>query len=178
MAQGIVKDELDRRSSDVIVGQEVKGYSEIGKFGFTLGARADRIDRAPNGGLIIYDYKTGTPPSKKQVYAIEKQLPLEALIALRGGFPDIPAKHIEALRYIVLKGEGSFTEVPLKDGEIHLLDKCWEELEELIATYQSKETGYTARDRPFSISYASDYDHLSRFGEWSDSDEPNPKAVP
>ncbi len=53
---------------------------------FTLTARADRLDVAGDGGLAIIDYKTGTPPSPKEVRSLSPQLPLEALIARAGGF--------------------------------------------------------------------------------------------
>jgi double-strand break repair protein AddB len=178
MAQTIVTEEIERRKTDTIIAQEAEGSAFIELFNFTLAARADRIDRAPSGGLIIYDYKSGNPPSTKEVYAIEKQLPLEAMIALRGGFEGITTKHIEALRYIVLKGEGSSTEIPLEYKDQELLAKCWDELMMLIAQYEAEETGYTARDRPQKISFDSDYDHLSRYGEWTDSDVPDPKVVP
>ena len=37
-------------------------------------------------------------------------------------------------------------------------------------------TGFTARLRPQLQSYASDYDHLSRKGEWADGDTPEGAA--
>ena len=54
--------------------------------------RADRIDLDDQGHLIIFDYKTGGLPSCKDVRdnLCEPQLPLEAAIALAGGFPDLP----------------------------------------------------------------------------------------
>jgi len=67
---------------------EIWGAIEIA--GVKLGGKADRIDRMPEGGLAIVDYKTGAPPSGKAVkdgYSL--QLGLLGLIADRGGFPDI-----------------------------------------------------------------------------------------
>ncbi len=49
---------------------------------FTIRARADRIDTLADGRLVIIDYKTGAPPTAKQVEAgFAPQLPLEAMIA-------------------------------------------------------------------------------------------------
>src|SRR5690606_32961319 len=55
---------------------------------FTLVAKADRIDMAPEG-IVIVDYKTGSIPKKKQIEAgYAPQLPLEALMAEGGAFGD------------------------------------------------------------------------------------------
>ena len=62
---------------------EIKGkivFEDI-KRPFTLTARADRIDITPNCGTTVIDYKTGTPPSFKEVASGNSpQLSLEALI--------------------------------------------------------------------------------------------------
>ena len=52
----------------------------------------------------------------------------------------------------------------------------WDRLRALIAYYQDPAAGFTARLRPQKLSYASDYDHLSRKGEWSDGDDADPGA--
>ncbi len=71
---------------------------------FTLRARADRIDITPDG-LAIIDYKTGQPPTTKAVLSnASPQLPLEAAIALTGGFPDTPAAAVKSLSYIRVTG--------------------------------------------------------------------------
>ena len=59
---------------------------------FRLGARADRIERLNDGRYAILDYKTGQPPTDKQVKAgLAPQLTLEGAILRQGGFKDIPA---------------------------------------------------------------------------------------
>ena len=71
---------------------------------FTLTTRADRIDET-NEGLKIYDYKTGSNPSPKEVeYFLASQLPLTGLIAKEGGIKNIKSGHdIAAMGYISLK---------------------------------------------------------------------------
>lgn len=58
--------------------------------GVRIHGRADRIDRLADGSLAVVDYKTGKPPSTKQVndgYAL--QLGLVAMLAEGGGFPEV-----------------------------------------------------------------------------------------
>jgi ATP-dependent helicase/nuclease subunit B len=50
--------------------------------------------------------------------------------------------------------------------------QVFERLHRLIAHYQNPANGFTARQRPQRLAYESDYDHLSRKGEWGDGDPP------
>ena len=70
---------------------EASGALELARPGglFRLTGRADRIERRRDGGLAILDYKTGTPPSQKEVDAgLAPQLLLEAAMAAAGAFGD------------------------------------------------------------------------------------------
>ena len=53
-----------RRDGIARILTEVKGALPIGT-GFTLTARADRIDLTEGGSVVIYDYKTGKLPAQK-----------------------------------------------------------------------------------------------------------------
>ncbi len=54
---------------------------------FVLSARADRIEQRRDGSFAILDYKTGQPPTGKQVrMGLSPQLTLEAAILREGGF--------------------------------------------------------------------------------------------
>ena len=46
--------------------------------------------------------------------------------------------------------------------------KAIEGLKRLLSRYADPAQPYPARSRPKFIEYASDYDHLSRYGEWAD----------
>ena len=83
---------------------EVNGALPVGG-GFTLTARADRIDVAEDGSVVIYDYKTGKPPGQKHVDELyAPQLPLEAAIAAGGGFEGLGERAVNGLRYIHVSG--------------------------------------------------------------------------
>ena len=73
--------------------------------GFRLTARADRIDVGEDGAAVIYDYKTGKPPTPKQVddlYA--PQLPLEAAIAAAADSRGLETCEVGGLVYISVSG--------------------------------------------------------------------------
>src|SRR5690606_28985377 len=59
---------------------------------FRLTGRADRIDLRQDGRLEILDFKTGAPPSAKQLSTgLAPQLALEVAMAKGGGFEAVPA---------------------------------------------------------------------------------------
>ena len=106
---------------------------------FTLKARADRID-AGKGGLVITDYKTaaGLANLKRRAEQGEApQLPLEAAIAVSGGFTGLPAQPVAALRYISASGgEPAGDQVSLNGGDpAALAARAKEGLIRLIARF-------------------------------------------
>ena len=159
--------EAERRARGTTVGREVNGRLELPDIGFTLRARADRIDRTPGGGLILYDYKTGTPPSEKAQKVFDVQLLLEALIAEAAGFDGIPPAPVEDAVYIGLGSTPREVPAPLEDRPP---ERLLEELRALVAHFDRPGNGYVARLAMEQDRYGSDYDHLSRFGEWDATD--------
>ncbi|HET9067803.1 MAG TPA: double-strand break repair protein AddB [Amaricoccus sp.] len=165
-ARWFLAGEALRRARGTPLAREVKGRREVEGLAqpFAVTARADRIDRVP-GGLALYDYKSGTGPSPKEAAAFHLQLHLEAAIAEAGGFegvPAAPARHLELLKLG-------------RTGETLALDpdpEKWRRFKALIAHYQDEANGFPARLRPQKLTWGSDYDHLSRRGEWADGDEP------
>ena len=142
--------------------------------GFDLTVKADRIDQGANG-LRLYDYKASKPPAQTEIDFFDKQLQLEAMIAKFAGFDGLNPQTVEHLKYIGLGPDQAEREVPIDDETV---TQIWEEFRQLIGTFNDPSKGFSARDKVQFISHASDYDHLSRFGEWQDSDEPDPQVVP
>lgn len=145
---------------------------------FTVRGRADRIDRLPDGGFEIIDYKTGTVPSRVQVHAgREPQLTLEALTLARGGFDGLPDGAVPtALAYWRLTGGSPPGEVkPIfspGEGEAlaHALATLVANLTALIRRYDDPATPYRAAV-PATARARSDYAHLSRLDEWATAGE-------
>ena len=67
------------------------------------------------------------------------------------------------MTYIRLGGEGECRDVQLPSETV---EGVWERLEQLIAAYLDPKQGFSARRALFEQKTVSDYDHLSRFGEW------------
>jgi ATP-dependent helicase/nuclease subunit B len=136
---------------------------------FTVTARADRIDVMADG-LVITDYKTGTPPSDAKVAShIAPQLPLEAAISGDIGFADVPKLPVRALRYIQASGgEPPGDEREVKTDDVGALAQgAVEGLKRHVARFDNPQTPYRPLRRTrFSYDY-DDYAHLARVDEWS-----------
>jgi ATP-dependent helicase/nuclease subunit B len=153
---------------------EEQGRMTVSLLGFTLTARPDRIDLLADGRVQLIDYKSGTPPSETQQKVFDKQLLLTAVMAAHGAFgPKVPT-NVAAISYIGLGATPSEVETEMTDD---LLDHHWQGLLRLIGRYQSRSTGYTARRAMAEMKDKSDYDHLSRFGEWDTTDASVPQIV-
>lgn len=144
---------------------------------FTLKARADRLD-VTAAGVMIYDYKTGTPPTGKMVAAgTAPQMPLEAAIVMAGGFAGLSVTDVAGLAYITVKGgEPAGEIIPVKPDDLaSLVARQRVGLEALIARFDDPETPYLALRRPgaaFENLYRyAVYGQLARVKEWLGEDE-------
>ena len=172
-ADWFISSELARRKTAQRLGSEITAALEIEEAAFTLTARADRIDQRDDGQLILYDYKTGQPPTKPQQKKFDKQLLLEAAMAEAGAFQNIAPTQVAQAIFIGL-GAAKETPAPLDEEPP---EKVWAEFRDLIAAYQSADTGYTARRMLEKDTDVGDFDQLARFGEWDDTQDPMPEDL-
>ena len=144
---------------------------------FTITAKADRIDiLKENNKAIIFDYKTGTPPSEKEVetgYA--PQLPIEALILQNKGFNNIKGtSSIAGVRYVKLTGSknGEIKGEKLDEVIDDIISKTLNNLKETIAKFSVETTPYLSRPNPNKVGHNienySEYSHLARVKEWNE----------
>jgi double-strand break repair protein AddB len=174
IANRIVADELERLGQGTPTVIENRGRVSVPGMEFTLTAKPDRIDLLHDGQVVVYDYKSGSPPTDAQIRHFDKQLMLEAGMARRGGFSDLGPVDVTAIRYIQLGGEGRTFE---RDHGDDIEAETWDGFVELIAAYLTGQAGFTAMRAPERTSYAGDYDHLARYGEWALTDTAEPKKV-
>jgi ATP-dependent helicase/nuclease subunit B len=174
IARWFVTYERERRRDLGEISSEIKGRLLLdGPAGpFELTAKADRVDRRRDGGLVLIDYKTGVVPSPKDVeYGYSPQLSLEAAIAENGGFAGVAAAPVAALEYWRLTGGDPPGEIitPAKDGGglRALIAGALQGLAELVARFDEAQTPYRAVPRPDKAPRYSDYVHLARVKEWS-----------
>jgi RecB family exonuclease len=153
---------------------EEKGAVQLPGLDFTLTGKPDRIDRLEDGRLLLIDYKTGEPPTPKQQLHFDKQLLLLAAMAEEGAFKDLDAEEVAKVAYIGLKAQLKTPTITLQPGQVA---EVWAEFTRLITAYTRPGQGYTARRALESVRDASDYDHLSRFGEWDMTDDAAPEVL-
>jgi ATP-dependent helicase/nuclease subunit B len=140
---------------------------------FDLTAKADRIEFLNDGTAVVVDYKTGAPPSEKEVRAgWSPQLTLEAAMLERDAFVGLPPRPVVTAIYVPLGGGGK-TPRDLGQSKLGPFDELvshhFAELRGLLNHFRDPAKGYPARPFPqFSARY-NDYDHLARTREWSAS---------
>ena len=154
-----------------------------GRITFTTGgvehalrARADRIDVLHNRTIRLIDYKTGTVPSSNQVeVGLSPQLTLEAAMLRGWGFGEGLPEEASDLVYIRTSGGTPPVKVIFLSDQKTPLDiktvsaRHFAGLKALLARYQAETQGYVPRAVMFTDDDVSDYDHLSRYAEWSRS---------
>ena len=157
--------ETGYRPGVVRVHNEAEGYFDLELPGgrFRVTAKADRVDETTGGKMNIIDYKTGKARSVKEVTkGFAPQLPLEGLIAEKGGFSGIRAAEVESLRYWQL----SRREVVVDQAVEQILSETEQRLKEMVNLFDFETTAYICHPNPKQVPEYSDYEHLARVKEW------------
>jgi ATP-dependent helicase/nuclease subunit B len=174
--------ETARRDKIETIDAEIRGEIAIpldhGR-SFVLSARADRIERRDSGGYAVVDYKTGQPPTGKQVrMGLSPQLTLEAAILRGGGFPGIPKdSSVEELVYVRLSGNNPPGEERVLQLRINSRDtpqspddaaaEALCKLQALIRAFEDETKAYDSLNLPMWTNRYGTYDDLARIKEWS-----------
>jgi len=174
--------EIARRGNVSTIAAEIRGEIPIrldNERTFVLSARADRIERRQDGTFAILDYKTGQPPTGKQVrMGLSPQLTLEAAILREGGFEGIPAdSSVGELIYVRLSGNnppGEQKSLELKFNKSDApqppdvaADEARLKLEALIRAFENEAQAYTSLNLSMWSNRYGNYDDLARIKEWS-----------
>ena len=171
IADWFLREEAKRRGAldHAFVEQTGKAGVPVADIRFTVQATADRIDRMADGSYVIMDYKTGAPPSKKDVKSGKApQMPLEAMILAEGGFPAIGPGAVSELQYWRLSGGSPAGKItPVDEDVAAIVAEVRDGLIALIEGFMRPETPYLPTPRSALKMRFNDYDHLSRKAEWS-----------
>ncbi|WP_417449928.1 double-strand break repair protein AddB [Kordiimonas sp.] len=174
IADWFISNEAARATAYEVAAIEEWAEAELEDSGFTLFAKADRIDRKrDSGALTIIDYKTGNIPSAKRVAAgFAPQLPLEAWLAERGAFTGVDAAPVDDLVFWEIKGGEPVQKEhrPIKDVPLSVTE-AEQGLRDLVKAFSDEVVAYLSNPRPKQAGYG-DYDHLARVKEWRNTDDP------
>ncbi|MDB5491964.1 MAG: double-strand break repair protein AddB [Micavibrio sp.] len=172
-AEWWVPHEIEWRTDARTLKTEIKDEMIVPGHDFTLVAKADRIDLLGGGeGIAIIDYKTGSPPSKKDIVAgLSPQLPLEAAMIRAGGFTEIQQRDVGYLGHWVLNGKDGGKADQIKEDPAILADAALTGLQNLISGFANQNTPYLSVPRPNAAPRYNDYRHLARIQEWAVLDD-------
>ncbi len=174
--------ETGRRINVASVAAETRGSLSIpldNNRNFVLSARADRIERRTDRTFAIVDYKTGQPPSGKQVrLGLSPQLTLEAAILREGGFEKIDAgSSISEIVYVKLSGNNPPGEERMLELKLNRSDEpqspdeaaieAQQKLEALVRTFENEDQPYNSLNLSMWSNRYGQYDDLARIKEWS-----------
>ncbi len=169
--------EWEAERDDTIAGRhpEISGRITLPVRGgdFVLRGRADRLDITKDDMLEVIDFKTGQPPSAKQVLpGFAPQLALEGYMAKLGGFDTIPRGiEVSDMAWIRLSGGRKAGErkpgVEKDYSAEDIVEVIGKRLLALITAYDDPAKTYPSRARPMFERFESPYDHLARVKEWS-----------
>jgi RecB family exonuclease len=173
VAPWFVATEAERRAHASVWLREAEGRWTVNGLPrpLLLKAKADRIDRLPDGRVAIYDYKSGKPPTEKEERAFARQLWLEAAMAAEGAFGEAGPLETARIAYV---GLGASPEIVARDPGPGDVAQVAAEFRRLMAHYLSAGTGFASRRAVRNVAWSGDYDQLARYGEW---DETEPATV-
>ena len=182
IAPWVIQFERRRRadSPQIFVEEVGQAVFQTPQGPFTVTAKADRIEVRAKTAEVL-DFKTGAPPSPKQVESgLSPQLTLTGAILAAGGFDAIGKVTPTALTYVRVSGRQKPGEeksaLGAKSNAAEQSDLALERLGGLITRYDDPSKAYPSWAAPqFIGKFAGDYDHLARLWEWyvigADGDE-------
>ncbi len=175
IARWFVQWDNARRAEIDAMRAEIRGEITlpVGDRSFRLYGRADRIERRADGRYAILDFKTGEPPTHKQVrVGLMPQLTLEAAMLRQGGFKDFGSgSSVAELVYVKLKGgdpPGEAVVVDLdKQSADAAADHALQKLRALAERFEDETIPYRSLVLPMWKDRYGTYDDLARVKEWS-----------
>ncbi|MFT3728277.1 MAG: double-strand break repair protein AddB [Terricaulis sp.] len=157
-----------RRERQPEVFRERKGVLTL-QGGVELSGIADRIEVGRDFAAIL-DFKTGAPPTDKQVETgFSPQLLLEAAMMKRGVFEDTPSASVTELIYWRFGGADP-TPRAIKLDPTQAGEDALENLQAMLARYANADQAFLSKPRVLKVRIYDDYDQLARRKEWADAE--------
>ncbi len=156
----------------------IEGWGKMDVRGVDIFGKADRIDVLPGGQLAVVDYKTGAPPSGKQVEkGFALQLGTLGLMAERGAFDGAQGEAVRFEYWSLGASKDSETgfgyiKTPILEGNKRtgipleeFLSMAEDYLHEALDRWIFGDDPFTARLNPDAVGYST-FDQLMRLDEW------------
>ncbi len=138
---------------------------------FRLTGVADRIEVNSDGTATVFDYKTGAPPSNKQVLTgFAPQLTLDAAMIAAGAFRTVGPRETQGAAYVPIGGAGAGEPLWIKPKDMSFADLVTDHKSQLLTLldqFRNPKRSYPSRPYVAFASRQGDYDHLARVKEWS-----------
>ncbi|HBJ40942.1 MAG TPA: hypothetical protein DDZ20_09355 [Hyphomonas sp.] len=122
------------------------------------------------------DFKTGSPPRDKEVATgLSQQMPLQALIAQKGGYDGVPAARVDQLHYVAFKAKpdafslGGKHNLPTEPADMATMAE--DGLLRLIEAYREPNSKFLSAPRVKFVKYDNGYNLLARRAEWAGDTE-------
>ncbi|QUD86262.1 double-strand break repair protein AddB [Phenylobacterium montanum] len=171
VAPWVIEFERRRRpGAKLLIEQQGRHSFKTGRGEFTVTAKADRIEHRGHCADIL-DFKTGAPPSKKQMESgLSPQLTLTAAILHFGGFQGMGETLPGELVYVAVSGGRTPGREEIRarlDESLNLALAAYEGLRKRVERFEDEATPYVSWAAPqFIDSHGGDFDHLARLWEW------------
>ena len=136
-----------------------------------LSGIADRIEIGADFAAIL-DFKTGAPPTDKQVESgLSPQLLLEAAMLKRGAFSETPAARATELIYWRFGGADPTPRAVKLDVTAEAAgEEALAKLRTLLQQYSEPTRAFLSKPRVLKVKIYDDYDQLARRKEWADAE--------
>jgi hypothetical protein len=95
-------------------------------------------------------------------------------VAEQSGFEKIEPNKVFNAAFVGLGNPAKIVNAPFEKESV---EEAYRKLRQLIERYQDPDQGFTARRALFKSDDFSDYDHLSRYGEWDVSHPPKKERL-
>jgi ATP-dependent helicase/nuclease subunit B len=170
----VIRWEHERRSGlqSILTEETVTGtFTLADGSSFHVSSRVDRIEVMHDASIRLIDFKTGAPPSARQIAAgLAAQLLIGVALATRNGFREIGPRKVSQAAYVRLNAGKHVERFPPEKtmgpletaAQDHMARLCI-----LLDEYRQGRRGFTSRIVPLKADFNGPYDHLARAAEWS-----------
>ncbi len=155
----------------ILTEHRVQHMLDLGIMQVELRGRIDRLDLRDGGDAALYDFKTGAPPTNREVEDGRKpQLPLLGAL-LEQAIGDFEPARVGSMAYLELRGgEPPGREQAIRAAPEALIEQTFAGVRRLLRAYADPSVPYVSVPQPEVAAFPDPYAALSRDREWLDAE--------